>query len=50
MLQNLRIRNAAAWKITAERILFLLHKYGASEFAVILSIFNKVTDLDLGDD
>ena len=42
MLTMLRVHNEEAWKMTGKRILFLLHKYQARDFAFILNIFNQV--------
>ena len=48
MLHGLRIRKVAAWEITSKRILFLLHKYQARDFALILSLFHQVKEVEFG--
>ena len=40
MLIMLRIRNVKAWEKTSRRLLFLLHKYQARDFALMLTLFN----------
>lgn len=50
MLQMLRIRRADVWEVTARRLLFLLHKYKARDFALLLKIFNQVKDFELFDE
>ena len=48
MLNLLRIHHPKAWEITSRRILFLLHKYKARDFALMLRLFNEVTMLEFG--
>ena len=50
MLSMLRIRDPKAWDITSRRILFLLHKYTARDFAFILHLFDQVKDLEYGEE
>lgn len=52
MLHMLRIRNAEAWELTGKRLLFLLHKYSARDFAFMLHTFNQIKDYEqmLGED
>lgn len=47
MLQMLRIRNPDAWESTSRRLLFLLHKYQARDFAQMLRMFHEVKSFDL---
>ena len=49
MLHLLRIRSGQAWEITSKRLLFLLHKYRARDFALMLSIFHTIKDIDSDD-
>ena len=50
MLSKLRIRSAPAWEITSRRLLFLLHKYRARDFAIILHLFHHVKEVEFGDE
>lgn len=49
MLHLLRIRSGQSWEITSKRLLFLLHKYRARDFALMFSIFHNVKDIDNDD-
>ena len=45
MLTFLRIRSVKSWEITSKRVLFLLHKLKARDFALVLSLFHQVSSL-----
>ena len=49
MLHMLRINNATAWELTSKRLLYLLHKYRARDYALMLHIFDTIQELELGD-
>ena len=48
MLNLLRIQHPKAWEMTSRRVLFLLHKYKARDFALMLRLFNEVKMLEFG--
>ena len=48
MLSLLRIHHPKAWEMTSRRVLFLLHKYKARDFALMLRLFNEVKSLEFG--
>lgn len=50
MLRKLRIKKVSAWRVTANRLLFLLHKYQAHDFAFLLKLFNSLQEMKFGDE
>ena len=50
MLQMLRITNKRAWEATSKRLLYLLHKYRARDYALMLHIFDAMHEIESGVD